>query len=146
MLVRPLQPDDLGQWRALWQGYLDFYRCDLAPEVTEHVWARLMDANDQPYGLVAVAADRLVGFVHYHYHLSTWSIAGYCYLEDLYVDARTRGAGAGRALIEAVYKAADARGVNRVYWHTERDNTRAQALYDKVASVAPFIQYRRDQT
>ncbi|MFL6578929.1 MAG: GNAT family N-acetyltransferase, partial [Povalibacter sp.] len=71
------------------------------------------------------------------------SMNGYCYLEDLFVDPQARGLGAGRALIDAVYRAADAQGATRVYWHTESDNKRAQGLYDQVASVAPFIQYRR---
>ena len=64
---------------------------------------------------------------------------------DLFVDPATRGIGVGRALIEAVYAAADVHGATRVYWHTENDNARAQGLYDQLAAVAPFIQYRRKQ-
>lgn len=105
----------------------------------------MVDPNDQPFGFVAEDGGRLVGFVHFHFHLSTWSVAGYCYLEDLFVDPGYRGNGAGRALIESVYEAADRRGVTRVYWHTETTNARAQALYDKVATLAPFIQYRHEK-
>jgi GNAT superfamily N-acetyltransferase len=142
--VRELRADDRARWDDLWAGYLEFYKTDLPRSVTEATWRRLMDPNDQPYGLVALDADgRVRGIVHYHFHLSTWSIPGYCYLEDLFVDPATRGRGAGRALIEAVYRAADKRGVTRVYWHTENDNLRAQALYNQVAVLAPFVQYRR---
>ena len=52
-------------------------------------------------------------------------------------------AGAGRALIEAVYREADARGCTRTYWVTEEGNATARALYDRVATKAPFVQYRR---
>lgn len=142
--IRALRAEDRARWGELWAGYLKFYRTDLPPAITEATWQRLMDPQDQPYGLAAFDADQLiVGIVHYHFHLSTWSVAGYCYLEDLFVDPAARGQGAGRALIEAVYRAADERAATRVYWHTEKDNLRAQALYNQVATPAPFVQYRR---
>lgn len=142
--IRELRSTDRTRWDVLWAGYLQFYKVTLPSEITEETWRRLIEPREQPYGFVALdAADHVIGFVHYHFHLSTWSINGYCYLEDLFVDPACRGAGAGRALIEAVYRAADERGVTRVYWHTENDNTRAQGLYNQVAVLAPFIQYRR---
>ena len=141
--VRELKASDRGAWDQLWAGYLAFYQQALPTELTELLWRRLMDAADQPYGFGAFDGERMIGFVHYHYHLSTWSAAGYCYLEDLFVDPDVRGKGAGRALIHAVYRAADARGVTRVYWHTQESNTQARLLYDKVAELSPFVQYRR---
>ena len=144
--VRELRAGDRAAWDVLWAGYLAFYEHDLPKEITELTWRRLMDSADQPYGLVAVDGNAIVGFVHYHFHLSTWSVAGYCYLEDLFVSPNVRGKGAGRALIEAVYRAADARGASRVYWHTQETNTQARELYDKVAELTPFVQYRRRGT
>jgi GNAT superfamily N-acetyltransferase len=141
--VRELEAGDRSRWDALWAGYLAFYQEALPQEMTEFLWKRLMDSADQPHGLVALDGDRVVGIVHYHFHLSTWSVAGNCYLEDLFVDPAVRGKGAGRALIEAVYRAADARGVSRVYWHTQEFNTQARMLYDKIATLTPFVQYRR---
>lgn len=143
-VIRELRPSDRSRWDELWAGYLDFYHHQLPQHITDATWKRLIDPAQQPYGFVALDAnERIVGFAHYHFHLSTWSQNGYCYLEDLFVDPTTRGLGAGRALIEAVYRAADQRDVTRVYWHTETDNARAQALYNKIATLAPYIQYRR---
>jgi GNAT superfamily N-acetyltransferase len=146
--VRPLEAGDRAQWDVLWGGYLAFYEHDLPAEITEHLWGRLLDPADQPHGFVALDAGtgEIVGFVHYHFHLSTWSVEGYCYLEDLFVSPSARGRGAGRALIQAVYHAADARGATRVYWHTQATNTDARALYDKVAELTEFVQYRRPGT
>lgn len=142
--VRELRAADKSRWNELWNGYLEFYKQELPADTTSLLWRRLLDPDDQPYALVAVdAADKVVGIVHYHFHLSTWSPSGYCYLEDLFVDPESRGTGAGRALIEAVYRAADKRGVGRVYWHTQDSNARARTLYDKVAALSPFVQYRR---
>jgi GNAT superfamily N-acetyltransferase len=141
--VRALRASDRASWDSLWAGYLAFYEHDLPREITELTWRRLMDPADQPYGLVAVAGHEVVGFVHYHFHMSTWSVSGYCYLEDLFVSSKARGQGAGRALIEAVYHAADERGASRVYWLTQSFNAQARVLYEKVAELTPFVQYQR---
>jgi hypothetical protein len=42
-----------------------------------------------------------------------------------------------------VYAQADARGCERTYWMTQEFNTTARSLYDRVATKAPFVQYRR---
>lgn len=144
--VRELRASDRASWNGLWAGYLEFYEHVLPAAMTERTWQRLIDPADQPYGLVAVAGNEIVGFVHYHFHLSTWSASAYCYLEDLFVSEAARGKGAGRALIEAVYRASDERGATRVYWHTQESNTQARELYDKVAELTPFVQYRRRGT
>ncbi len=142
--IRPLAAADREHWEPLWQGYLTFYEATLSDQVTEVTWQRLMTTNDDPYGLVAVGEDgALVGVVHYLFHRSTWTIGPYCYLQDLFVAEATRGQGIGRALIEAVYDAADKAGASYVYWLTQDFNATARHLYDQVAEVTPFIKYRR---
>jgi GNAT superfamily N-acetyltransferase len=142
--VRALRADDRARWNDLWRDYLDFYSHDLPADITELTWQRLLDPAHPFQGLVAVSADEsIAGIVHFHLHASTWARTSYCYLEDLFVDPAGRGRGTGRALIEAVYQAADDGGAERVYWHTETTNARAQALYRQVAELTPFVQYRR---
>lgn len=142
MQIRNMQASDRGRWEELWRGYLAFYKHDLTPEVTELTWRRLL-RDSSLHGLIAENEDKhVVGFVHYHVHPSTWSPTGYCYLEDLFVDPSFRSRGAGRALIEAVYRAAEQSDATRVYWHTEITNARAQLLYNQLAELSPFLQYR----
>lgn len=141
--TRILQAEDRQHWAELWSQYLAFYEQNLPPSTTELTWRRLMERREL-FGFAALDDDqRVIGFVHYHFHLSTWSPTGCCYLEDLFVDPLIRGRGAGRALIEAVYRAADERGVTRVYWHTENTNARAQVLYNQVGYLTAFLQFRR---
>jgi GNAT superfamily N-acetyltransferase len=143
-LIRPLEAADRAAWEPLWSGYLIFYQVELAPGVTATTWRRLLDPAEDMHGLCAVnAAGELVGFVHYLFHRVTWSITDRCYLEDLYVAEQARGIGVGRALIEAVYTAGDARGADQVYWLTQEFNTTARRLYDRVGQWTPFIKYRR---
>lgn len=141
--IRALQAEDRERWGELWAQYLEFYQQTLPQSTTELTWRRLMEGKEL-YGFGAVDdTGRVIGLVHYHFHLSTWSPSGYCYLEDLFVDPRSRGRRTGRALIEAVYQAADAQGVSRVYWHTESTNARAQVLYNQIGYLTPFLQFRR---
>jgi GNAT superfamily N-acetyltransferase len=77
------------------------------------------------------------------FHRSTWSVSDICYLEDLFVDHDARGLGAGRALIEAVYHAADRAGAGGVYWMTQEFNADGRALYDTLARRTSFIRYER---
>jgi GNAT superfamily N-acetyltransferase len=141
--IRNLQTGDRAQWDALWQGYLRFYRQRLPGPVTDATFARLLDERSQPYGLVAVRDGQLVGFAHYLFHPSTWSQANLCYLEDLFVEPGARGGGVGRALIQAVYAAADSAQASSVYWMTQEFNAEGRALYDTLAHRTSFIRYER---
>ena len=142
--VRPLLTGDRAAWDSLWAGYLAFYRVDLAPAVTERTWQRLLDPAEDMHGLAAVTPEGdVVGIVHYLFHRVTWSISDRCYMEDLFVAASARGKGAGRALIGAVYAAADRRGADQVYWLTEEKNSEARRLYDRVGVSTSFMKYRR---
>ncbi|MHA7772453.1 GNAT family N-acetyltransferase [Roseibium sp. M-1] len=142
--IRPLRPEDKEAWLVLWQGYLTFYEQELAPEITEDLFARLLSGKGHN-ALVAVSGGVPVGLVHYLFHDSSWSTRSVCYLEDLYVSEDLRLSGAGRKLIEAVYAAADAEPTanGEVYWQTKQDNARARQLYDRVGVLSEFIRYDR---
>jgi GNAT superfamily N-acetyltransferase len=143
--VRPLQARDKPVWLALFKGYIEFYQATVSEDVIETLWQRLIRGGEGLHtALVAVDdADTPIGLAHLLLHRSTWTNGWYCYLEDLFVDPVQRGRGIGRALIEAVYALADARGCSRTYWLTEETNAAARALYDRVATRSPFVQYRR---
>jgi GNAT superfamily N-acetyltransferase len=143
VLIRPLGPDDEAQWRVMWRGYLDFYQTALDEDVTALTFHRLCE-DQRYYARLAETGAGVIGFVHCVFHPATWSKTDYCYLEDLYVSDAARGAGAGRKLIEAVYAECDRRDCERVYWLTHKDNQTARSLYDKLATLSDFVQYRRE--
>lgn len=142
--IRSLRPEDKAAWLPLWRGYLEFYETSVSDDVTDATWRRIVDPAGQIHGFCAIdPSGKLIGIVHYLYHPVTWSIGPRCYLEDLFVSPDRRGSGAGRALIEAVYRAADEAGADQVYWLTAHSNATARQLYDRVAQVTPFVKYRR---
>jgi GNAT superfamily N-acetyltransferase len=143
--VRALRANERLKWQPLWQGYQDFYKVAIAPEITDLTWARLHDEAEPMHVLGAFGpeGERLVGIVHYIFHRSTWTAGPYCYLQDLFTVQQERGGGVGRALIEAVYAKAREAGASRVWWLTHEDNEPGRLLYDKVAECPGFIQYRK---
>ena len=144
MEIRQVSQDEFSEWLPLWQGYLTFYESQLDKTVTEQTWARFFD-DTEPMFLIGAYddTDQMIGFVSYIFHRSTWSDGPYCYLEDLFVSPDVRGCGAGGALIDAVAIRAKAANCSRLYWHTHENNTVARRLYDKVAALSGFVQYRK---
>lgn len=142
VIVTPIEQKDYDQWLPYWQSYQEFYEVELLDEVTETTWNRFFNAEIPVYCAVARENDRILGFVHYVFHDSTWAVKNYCYLEDLFVDPTTRGKNIGKKLIEYVREKAKERECDRLYWHTQETNKRAQRLYDWVAEKPGVIEYR----
>jgi GNAT superfamily N-acetyltransferase len=148
LTVRPIERDDYGQWRPLWDGYNAFYgrseKTALPENITVATWARFFNPAEPVHALVAVKDGRLVGPTHYLYHRSTTRLHDVCYLQDLYTEPSLRGKGVGRQLIQGVYEAARAAGCTRVYWQTHTTNAPGRLLYDKVAKHGGFLVYTHD--
>ncbi len=142
--IRPVQPGDEVDWRALWQGYLTYYEAALPESVTAATFARLLsDDPAEMRGMLALVDGRAVGLVHHVAHRTCWKVEDVCYLQDLFTLPEARGMGIGRALIEAVYAQADRAGTPAVYWLTQDFNATARRLYDRVGTLTPFIEYDR---
>jgi GNAT superfamily N-acetyltransferase len=143
MIIRPLAAADRQSWEPLWQGYLEFYAANVAPEVSDVTFARLTGGREPMGGFLATDDDVAVGIAHWIIHRSCWTIGDYCYLQDLFVAPGRRGDGIGRKLIETVYDKARALGCSRVHWLTQETNTGAMRLYDDIADRSGFVQYRK---
>ncbi len=144
LTLRPIQASDEVEWRRLWTAYLDFYESSVTEEVYTTTCARLIDeSRTQQCAALACVGDTPVGLVHWIIHPHNWKVEDVVYLQDLYADPSVRGKGVGRALIEYVYQTADAGETPTVYWLTQEFNTTARQLYDRIATLTPFIKYNR---
>ncbi|MFN3214731.1 MAG: GNAT family N-acetyltransferase [Henriciella sp.] len=142
--IKPLTAQDEAVWRQLWTGYLVFYESSVEEAVYQSTFQRLLSAGEyEPKALLAWDGDQAVGLVHYMFHRHCWRVENVCYLQDLFAAPTARGKGVGRALIEAVYAAADEAGCPGVYWNTADDNHTARLLYDRIAKKTQFIKYQR---
>ncbi len=143
LTIRPVTKDDYAAWAALWKGYLAFYETEKPESMYKTSWARIMDPNEKMFSFLAELDGKPIGLTNYLFHRSFWEVEDKCYLNDLFVRPETRGTGAGRALIEAVYAAADAGNCSQIWWFTAENNTTARRLYDRIATKSVFVEYVR---
>jgi len=140
--IRAVEAGDWDDWRALFGGYLAFYRAELDDTTTSATFERLCTGAAGMFGLLALDdAGRGIGLADCVVHASTWSRQPTCYLEDLFVAPSARGHDVGRRLLHAVRDEARRRGADRVYWHTQQYNGRARSLYDQVGRPTSFVVY-----
>lgn len=142
MQIAPVQQQDYSQWLPHWLAYQDFYKVCLSNTVTKTAWQRFFDEAEPVYCAIAKQGEKVLGFVHYVVHRSTWAEQSFCYLEDLYVSPEARGQHIGKRLIEYVKQQANSLHCARLYWHTQETNHTAQKLYDWVAEKPGVIEYR----
>lgn len=145
--IRPAIESDRTSWDPLWQGYLKFYESELADQMTDLLWQRILDPTHGIQCRVAEddASGELVGLVHFFPHAHTWYPSPVCYLNDLFVSPNIRGGGIGEALIDAVVDEARQHAWAEVYWHTQHHNTIARGLYDKITGGTDgFVNYTID--
>lgn len=81
--------------------------------------------------LLATTQDREPhGVCQLRYRYGIWHAADDCWLEDLYVRERARGAGLGAALVDAAIERARDRGCARIELDADSGNAAALALYE----------------
>jgi ribosomal protein S18 acetylase RimI-like enzyme len=141
IVIRQLGEADRSDWQGLYYSYLEFYKSAPVAEATEFLWSRLTAETPEIQSAVIVANGTVVGFVHYHFQLSSWSHSSHCYLEDLYVDEQFRGQGLATTLIAEVKRAAMEQGCSELFWITRSGNSTARSLYDKLATESDFVRY-----
>jgi ribosomal protein S18 acetylase RimI-like enzyme len=139
--VRQLSEVDKPVWLNLYQSYLEFYESESDQLSTELLWKRITKETPEIQALVAEIGGVVVGIVHFHYQLSTWTQSWHCYLEDLYIREDSRSKGAARALIEEVKRLAIEHKCSELFWITKESNQVARKLYDKLATQSDFVRY-----
>jgi GNAT superfamily N-acetyltransferase len=96
------------------------------------------------FGHVAVdRADQPLGFALWFLNFSTWEGAHGIYLEDLYVQQRARGTGAGRLLLATLAALCVERGYQRLDWWV-LDWNPARKFYQAIGATAldEWVPYR----
>ncbi|KAF2171001.1 hypothetical protein M409DRAFT_51236 [Zasmidium cellare ATCC 36951] len=139
--ITPLKPADFPEWSRLFTGYLEFYKTSIPSEQYPKTFARLLDPENELYGLVLRENEsKLLGIAHYFPHMTPWGEGKIMLFNDLFVDPAVRGGGYGRKLIQAVAADSKKKGCFRMQWTTQNGNP-ARKLYDELATQE-FVQYR----
>lgn len=85
--------------------------------------------------LLALEAEKPVGFALYFYSFSTWMGRPGLYLEDLFVRPTARRKGYGRALLERLAQIAHERGCGRMEWAVLDWNEPAIQFYKELGAI-----------
>lgn len=141
LTVRPVADSDEPRWKELFRGYREFYHLPESEEIVARVWGWLTDPEHECESLVAEADGRIIAIADYRRFSrpSTGTVG--IWLDDLFTDPESRGAGAGRALIARLQQVAADEGRSVVRWITADDNTQAQFLYDRMATKTNWLTY-----
>jgi GNAT superfamily N-acetyltransferase len=124
-------------------AYQRFYEVDEIDEQrNREFFQRFLAPSEDGMLIGARRGDRLVGYACLYWHFTSLQAAETVLMNDLYVDESARGAGVGRALIEASAVVARDRGAAHLEWATAPDNHTAQRLYDSTgAERSEWVEY-----
>jgi GNAT superfamily N-acetyltransferase len=127
---------DLADLMPLLRAYCDFYRVDPSDEALRAVTSALI-ADPEHEGVQLMARDDAgvaVGFATVYWSWSTLRATRIGVLNDLFVAPEARGSGVAETLIEAGRAECAARGAGELSWQTAKDNSRAQAVYERIGA------------
>ena len=141
MLIRHIEQADRAHWDKLYLGYAAHYQVEMDMPRRDSLFAWLLDPGHVCGGLVAETDDGLVWLAHYRSMPSPLRGAEVGFLDDLFVNPKRRGLGAGDALLLAVDGIAVEQGWSVVRWITRDNNYWARGLYDRLLDRSDWITY-----
>jgi GNAT superfamily N-acetyltransferase len=107
----------------------------------EYVFATVDDLRRDGFGPTpkfgAVLADvdgALVGYASYTWNYAIWLGSTFMNVDDVYVSASHRGLGVGEALMRALKQVCADRGLQRLRWEVQPDNTAAIRFYERIGA------------
>ena len=87
------------------------------------------------FGAVLAEVDgALVGYASYTWDYAIWLGSTYMNIDDVYVSASHRGLGVGEALMRTLKEVCAERGLRRLRWEVQPDNTAAIRFYERIGA------------
>lgn len=94
----------------------------------------LFGSDSTTSALICSINNEPIGFAVYFFNYSTWLGKHGLYLEDLYVSPKSRGTGAGKALLKHLAKIALSRNCGRFEWSVLDWNEPAIQFYQSIGA------------
>jgi GNAT superfamily N-acetyltransferase len=137
LTLRPARPDDADLVLRFIRELAEYERLLHEVKTTRADVERLL-FGDAPRAFCDIAEidGAPVGFALWFYSVSTFEGRHGIYLEDLYVSAEHRGAGAGKALLAGLARRCRDEGLARLEWAVLDWNAPSIAFYDSLGASA----------
>ena len=132
-MPRHAGPQDLDDVVRLIAEFRDWWGKEDPSEATiRDAASRLLDDDRTEFLLARDDSGAAVGVCQLRYRSSVWTGSDDCWLEDLFVSERARSDGHGRALVEAAFESARARGCRRIELDVNEQNEAALRFYESL--------------
>lgn len=133
--IHAATPDKLDDVLPLFAGYQTFYAGAPQDDARNRAFLERFAGGGAGRLLVARnARGNAVGFANLYFTFESVAAREHVHLNDLFVAEAARGAGVGKALIDASAEVARERGSQSLTWFTALDNRRAQAVYERTGA------------
>lgn len=129
--------EHLDPLARLFDLYRQYYEC--APDLglaTQFIKQRIENADSELF--IALDATKVCGFVQLYPSLCSIAAAKIYIVHDLFVDVDSRQSGAGNQLMNTATQWAKDNGAARLDLLTEKNNDKAQSLYEKLGYKKTF--------
>ena len=130
MIVRRAKKKDIGQLSVLLDKYRIFYKQQPDVDSAKSFLKKRMKRKESVI-FVAEERNNLVGFTQLFPIFSSVSMKRTWLLNDLYVNEKARGIGAGTALLNAAKEFGEETNSKWLLLQTAADNFTAQKVYEK---------------
>jgi GNAT superfamily N-acetyltransferase len=131
--VRPPRPADAAGVAALMSEMQQHYQQPVSDELAAEAAAFLCTpcgGGFDPRMVIAVADGQVIGSAVLNVTFPAAELSRSLYIRDLFVSAKTRRRGVGRALVKAAAEMALREGFSALDWTTDAANLIAHRLYD----------------
>ena len=123
VVVRTARPEDVAAIHARLMGFgRHVGNPDWVSTTEDQLGDALFGPASRGFAYIAVVDGRIAGVALWFLTYNFWMAQPILYLEDLFVDAEARGAGAGEALMRALAGEATAGGGAWMAWKELTDN------------------------
>lgn len=129
------QSQDAEIISPLFDEYRQFYGYPGEPELALSFISQRLKRDESVIFYLPDEQNQALGFVQLYPGFSSLQAAPLLILNDIYVTQHARCVGIGRALLDAALNYAKAQDINELILETQRNNVRAQALYESIGFV-----------
>ena len=136
--IRLATPDDAEALAWLSQELLTFYGMPSRYQRSYMTHAIAKGAFGETAGLkvfLALDGGSAVGFLAFSEMFALAACQQSIFIQDLFVSRKARGAGTGRAMMEALARHAFERGVTQIDWTADPWNSKAARFYERMGPL-----------
>jgi GNAT superfamily N-acetyltransferase len=137
MAIRPARIGDTREILQMIKGLAQYERAlDEVVTREDDLEKALFGEKPEVYCHVATSGEKVIGIAIWHLNYSTWLGKHGMFLEDLFVDPKSRGQGHGLSLLRELANICVNRGYERLQWSVLDWNQPSIEFYKSMGAIA----------